>query len=140
MSLYELENINHTTPADAGPRWDPGEIPTQAHQGWPHLAEVMAASPALAAFPRFRELNIKSLLYYQIELHQLKRDLNTQEWTDAAGSGNPDGEKRDWTSEADDLVKHPESEQWQKVKKMRCLLKEYSQFNASVLAPQSAPG
>jgi len=50
--------------------------------GWPKLAEYITNHPGLEAFPSFRDLNIKSLLYYQAELQWLRKKLHRQEWFD----------------------------------------------------------
>ena len=47
--------------------------------GWPLLAQAMADVPALESFSRFRELNIRSLLYYHVQLHHLQDELRTME-------------------------------------------------------------
>ncbi|KAJ4986323.1 hypothetical protein SVAN01_08140 [Stagonosporopsis vannaccii] len=47
--------------------------------GWPLLAKKMADVPEFAAFSRFRELNVKNLLYYQAELKVVEDQLLTHE-------------------------------------------------------------
>jgi hypothetical protein len=50
--------------------------------GWPTLAKVMAQTPDFEAFASFKDLSIKSLLYYQAELIYLRKSLHKLEWED----------------------------------------------------------
>lgn len=50
--------------------------------GWPALAKEMERYPDFEAFPTFRDLNIKSLLYYQAELDDFRHRLQLREWKD----------------------------------------------------------
>ncbi|PMD50099.1 uncharacterized protein K444DRAFT_637527 [Hyaloscypha bicolor E] len=50
--------------------------------GWPALVKLMAESPGFESFQVFRDLNIKSLLYYQAELVSLREKLHEVEWKD----------------------------------------------------------
>ena len=77
----------------------------------------MAKNPDLAAFSRFRDLNVKSLLYYQAELTHLRKKLHDLEYKDSLT--NP------WAKRADKLVES-DSIQFKTVKEMRSVLKEYS--------------
>jgi hypothetical protein len=61
------------------PQSDPQKDPLR---GWPIVTKVIVENPGLEAFPSFRDLNIKSLLYYQGELDQLRTELQKQEWDD----------------------------------------------------------
>jgi hypothetical protein len=54
----------------------------KALHGWPAVAKLISKHPGLEAFPSFRELNVKSLLYYQAELDQLQEELHECEWED----------------------------------------------------------
>ncbi|KAF1354387.1 hypothetical protein EJ07DRAFT_158541 [Lizonia empirigonia] len=47
--------------------------------GWPRLAEIMADVPEFAAFPRYRDLNIKTLLYYKVQLDVLQEKIMKKE-------------------------------------------------------------
>lgn len=51
-------------------------LPDGPIQGLPQLALLMARNHEFAAFSRFRDLNIKSLLYYQAELEILGKKLH----------------------------------------------------------------
>lgn len=85
----------------------------------------MGGNPDLSAFPRFRDLNVKSLLYYQCQLTILRSKLHKMEYDDCA-QGN------DWAEFADDLVES-NSPQLQLVKEMRVVLKEYSEHAISLI-------
>jgi len=52
--------------------------PTERY-GWPRLAEIMADVPEFAAFPRFRDLNIKNLLYYKVQLDVVREKIMNAE-------------------------------------------------------------
>jgi hypothetical protein len=47
--------------------------------GWPRLAEIMADVPEFAAFPRYRDLNLRNLLYYKAQIDSLKIKILRQE-------------------------------------------------------------
>ncbi|ORY09025.1 hypothetical protein BCR34DRAFT_603173 [Clohesyomyces aquaticus] len=87
-------------------------------QGWPQLALLMSKTPDLAAFPRFRDLNVKSLLYYQCQLTILREKLQELEKSDAR-------EGKDWAQYADDLVESG-SAQFQTMEEIRKVLKKYN--------------
>jgi hypothetical protein len=91
--------------------------------GWPQLAEVMAKTPDFAALPRFRDLNIKSLLYYQVELTKLRNKLRVQEYVDSGDIGR-------FAERADYLVDNQESPQFTIIKDIRRVLKEYSECSS----------
>jgi len=54
----------------------------QPCHGWPALVNVMVENPGFESFQAFRDLNLKSLLYYQAELVQLRKELHEIEWQD----------------------------------------------------------
>ncbi|KAK0636770.1 hypothetical protein B0T17DRAFT_613452 [Bombardia bombarda] len=56
---------------------------TSEKEGWPMLAKEMADQPDYESFRRFRELNVKNLLYYQVEIAALERDLMAAEAEDS---------------------------------------------------------
>lgn len=98
--------------------------------GWPRLAQLMATTPDFAAFSRFRDLNVKSLLYYQVELTELRKSLDKLERSNCY---NGDSEVREYANRADYLIdsRHDKHHaQWDLVVRMRELLKEY---NAALL-------
>lgn len=97
--------------------------------GWPKVAAYMAKTPDFASFGRFRELNIKSLIYYQAELWRLRDDLHNAEWRDrVTGTGGPEK----YAKRACSLIKSPKSSpgklkgQWEIIQEIRKVLKEYS--------------
>jgi len=96
--------------------------------GWPQLAEVMAKTPDFAAFPRFRDLHIKSLLYYQVELTKLRNKLRDQEYEDNGTAGDAG----DFAERADFLVDedNQDSAQFTIIKDIRRVLKEYSKCSS----------
>jgi hypothetical protein len=98
-------------------------------QGWPHVAKTMADNPDLASFSRFRDLNIKSLLYYQAELTHLRKELHRQEWVD---NRTGDGEMQKYANRVDCLISskyESEHRQWDLVQEIRIALKNYSRLN-----------
>jgi hypothetical protein len=60
-------------------------------KGWPHLAQIIAKKPHVESFCRFRELNVKNLLYYQVEIAEMEAELRNVELEDAGKCG--DGQK-----------------------------------------------
>ncbi|KAF7930138.1 hypothetical protein BELL_1130g00020 [Botrytis elliptica] len=50
--------------------------------GWPLVSNLIAQYPDLEAFKAFRDLNIKSLLYYQAELENLRKKLHQAEYNE----------------------------------------------------------
>jgi hypothetical protein len=98
--------------------------------GWPYVANFMTTQPDLQAFPRFQELNVKGLLYYQVEISQLSHKLRNQEMKDWKKRGMNDAGK--YAKFADELVYSQSTEnhkQWDLILKMRGLLREYSKSN-----------
>ena len=93
--------------------------------GWPLLAKKMIDTPEFEAVSRFRQLNMKNLLYFQVELADLEEELTKSEQND-----NKSGEE--YCKYADRLVlcqletDSSRRTQWDLVIKIRNLLKEYS--------------
>ncbi|KAH0557186.1 hypothetical protein GP486_005022 [Trichoglossum hirsutum] len=100
-------------------------------EGWPRVALLMAKTPDFAAFSRFRDLNIKSLLYYQAQLTNLRNKLHEKEYEDARGT---DEDRRQFASRADFLMCSEESDQLKLVREIRIILKEYSMFTQPDIA------
>lgn len=101
--------------------------------GWPRLAELMAMKPGLESFSRFRELNVKNLLYYQVQLAALEEDLEEAEKKDY---GEQQGEEK-YAKYAVDMIESGDDDpgtgaggrqdrQVDIVMKIRRILKEYS--------------
>ncbi|KAH6615385.1 heterokaryon incompatibility protein-domain-containing protein [Boeremia exigua] len=84
--------------------------------GWPRLAEVMSKVPEFAAFPRFRELNMKNLLYYQVELELLHHQIEMQELDESLN-----------IERYDTIVKKGNSAYHDSLIKLRGLLREYNE-------------
>jgi len=104
------------------------------NKGWPLVARLMDKQPELEAFGRFRELNVKNLLYYQVELEFLRKALEDEEVRDASGShDDPDQVfHRDANVMMDrDLVtmklEDPKSAQWATVLELRRCLHDYNE-------------
>ena len=89
-------------------------------EGWPRVALLMAKTPDFAAFSRFRDLNIKSLLYYQAQLTRLRRRLHEEEYKDLRGG------KKNFARRADFLMRDEDSEQFKLIMQLRKVLREYS--------------
>lgn len=99
--------------------------------GWPHLAKLISDYPDFEAFPSYRDLNIKSLLYYQAELDQLRAKLHDQEWTDHQSGlfdGHEDlGENFETLLLSGRMKNNPRAQkQWGLIKEIRLVLKDYS--------------
>jgi hypothetical protein len=95
---------------------------TKPCHGWPELVQVMVKYPCFECFSAFRDLNIKSLLYYQAQLTQLREDLHKTEW----GDHNKGGDRARLCANVNLLGKNVGKEQLDKVKEIREVLKEYS--------------
>jgi hypothetical protein len=106
-------------------QWDDNTVP-----GWPQLAVLMTKTPDFAAFPRFRDLNIKSLLYYQVQLEQLRKKLHEQESKDAASDPDDGPGPELYAERAIDMVCDENSMQFKIIEKMREVLKKYSECTA----------
>ncbi|OAG06479.1 uncharacterized protein CC84DRAFT_1164742 [Paraphaeosphaeria sporulosa] len=122
----DLESISSDSENEGdedGIRTVKGKLPDDAVEGWPQLAQLMADQPEFAAFPRFRDLNVKSLLYYQVELNSLRKKLHRLEHADKAHPRN-----QDYSLYADTLVNESNaSEQLKTMKTIRGVLKEYNE-------------
>lgn len=94
--------------------------------GWPQLVKAMVNYPCFECFQPFRDLNIKSLLYYQAELVQLREELHALEWEDHRKGED----SSDLCANVKNLRKAEGQEQLEKVKEIRNVLKDY---NAALL-------
>ncbi len=98
--------------------------------GWPALAQVMARAHNFESFPRFRELNVKNLLYYQVEIATQEEELKRIEMLDSKSEKRP---RRNYAKLADSMLfpaddASPEDRQQREVVlNIRRLLKEYSE-------------
>jgi hypothetical protein len=57
----------------------PGDPLYRQLSGWPFVAQLMAAKPQYAAFPRFGDLNMKTLFHHQVELSNLRIESRKHE-------------------------------------------------------------
>jgi hypothetical protein len=108
--------------------------------GWPGLAQDLARNPGQEAFPRFRELNVKNLLYYQVEITALELQLREIEWEDHRSTES----RNQYAKKADILLfEEPHSDdtqvsdskvhaQRQIVYKLRKLLRDYSKAATNI--------
>jgi len=103
--------------------------------GWPRLAQKMVEKPELESFFRFRELNVKNLLYYQVEIAELEADLRAAEIADwkmhSSGKREEAFARGAYLMQrAQDEIDTPyeERRQFQLILKIRGRLKEYSKI------------
>jgi hypothetical protein len=123
------------------------EVPKDPLPGWPMVTKLITDVPDFEAFPTFKALNIKSLLYYQAELDDIQRRLHKLEYED-----NILGERRGledaqvWGERADYIMaceyEDPaHRKQWDLIQRMRKVLKAYSEqyfrFKVNRLAKES---
>lgn len=73
-------------------------------RGWPLLARVMEKYPEFEAFARFRELHVKNLLYYQVELDYIREELEFQENLDWKLKQNQGADDMDQFSKCADVM------------------------------------
>jgi len=125
------------TPCDKNP--DPVEDPKPL-PGWPEVAILIADTPDFQALPSFRDLTIKSLLYYQAELTQLRTKLYDAEYEDFSPGKSRKIRGADKYAENLEYLfrsqnsKNPNAhkhlhKQWDLIAKIRQVLKEYRKSN-----------
>jgi hypothetical protein len=117
--------------------------------GYPALANLMFNYPSMESFQAFRDLHIKSLLYYQAKLDTIRKELHKLEWEDHCkgtfkyheklsknagflfkgetypGAGGTAGVGSERVERIEG-VEEGKSNQIRKVEEMRKVLKEYS--------------
>jgi hypothetical protein len=124
--------IYRTLSEDEKEKWPPTKNLELPCHGWPGLANLMVKKPGFESFQAFRDLHIKSLLYYQAELVKIREDLHKLEWKNHTNGGfglsDKLSERVDFLlkTESDFNAGDEGSEQMLKIRKMRTLLKEYS--------------
>jgi hypothetical protein len=124
--------ILESLPAGDDRTWPPVKKLSIPCHGWPDLANIMSQNPGFESFQAFRDLHIKSLLYYQAQLVELRQDIHKLEWKDHSEADFPLHERL--SKSVDFLLKtesnagsnSERSKQIVKVKEMRNVLKEYS--------------
>ncbi|TVY85405.1 hypothetical protein LSUE1_G000036 [Lachnellula suecica] len=95
--------------------------------GWPQVTKTIVDNPGLEAFPLYRNLNIKSLLYYQAELDRLQSELHDQEWTDRSNRDLEDlNFPADVSSLFDKNLRGDERAQMNLIEEMRKVLNKYN--------------
>ncbi|KAE8447982.1 hypothetical protein EG329_009905 [Mollisiaceae sp. DMI_Dod_QoI] len=130
-SVEEVEQIaeNNNTRLSPEGSSNPEKDLSKPLPGWPELATVIAKNRDFEAFQVFRDLSAKSLLYYQAQLVDLRKDLHGLEWRN-----NREGRFKDagkLNSRADLLVLTESDddddtrEQMDLVNKIREVLKDY---------------
>jgi hypothetical protein len=104
--------------------------------GWPEVAKLISVTPGYEAFSAFRDLHIKSLLYYQNELSMLRNKLHKVEYDDfrrGQDGGDEDTsryrENLDYLLRSRVLPNRRDRKQWEIIMQMRGLLKEYSMLD-----------
>jgi hypothetical protein len=114
---------------------DPADDIEKSTPGWPQLAWLMSKVPEFDSFEAFSDLHIKSILYYQAELVELRKELHKREWKDFRSADSSDrGDTRRYASRIDCLLESRDSNsakarrQWECIQRIRWVLKEYSRF------------
>lgn len=111
---------------DFGDERDPaGRLDEPCH-GYPELAYLIVKHPGFESFQVFRDLQIKSLLYYQAQLAELRERLHKVEWDDHR-SGT--GKAETWCADITTLMEPEEGEDTEQIdliKEIRGVLKEYN--------------
>jgi hypothetical protein len=108
---------------------DVEDDPNRPLQGYPELAKLIANYPDFEAFQSFKDLSIKSLLYYQAELDKLREDLHRLEWRDFQNEPFPDAKLCCVRASTILLGKDSDNvkarKQYNLMKRIREVLKEY---------------
>ncbi|TGO18461.1 hypothetical protein BPAE_0382g00060 [Botrytis paeoniae] len=130
---------------------DPSEDLDKPLPGWPLVSKLIAQYPDLEAFKAFRDLNIKSLLYYQAELENLRKKLHQAEY-DEHRQGEQEDIKRAsmMAMNLDYYLFHArmddskcKSKQVKIMKQIRVVLKEYNdallQYSQITALPRADP-
>jgi hypothetical protein len=132
QSSASVRVVHQPTPLSGDSRCDGAYILDWPLRGWPQVAEIIQRNPSLGAFEAFRELHVKSLLYYQAELVLLREKPHAVEYEDCR-TGEARGVKGASTFGTDlaSLLasrdnKDPKlREQWTLMTQIRDVLKEY---------------
>jgi hypothetical protein len=99
-------------------------------KGYPKLAARIEVQPELAIYRRFGALNAQNLLYYQAELMDIEEKLMAQQVKD---NQDTNGAKQKYASNWFRLkvsATDGDTKQLDLVKRMREILKEYSECNS----------
>ena len=108
-------------------------------QGWPELAKLIAKTPDFEAFEPFRDLHIKSILYYQAELILLREKIHQAEYEDSLlGEKNGVKHASNFAEDLQYLIESRNSgnpelhKQWTLIEEMRKVLKKYSKLSPEI--------
>jgi len=109
---------------------DDQQAEEKLRRGWLRLAQVLAETPCCESFPRFRELNVKNLVYFQVELAVLQSRLHKIELDDKQNKRPRVDYARNAESmlfvSPEDAADPETTRQRETVYEIRRLLKEYS--------------
>ncbi|KAK4173748.1 putative isoleucyl-tRNA synthetase [Triangularia setosa] len=115
-------------PSPSVPSFEAQQAPSV--EGWPLVVKLMTAKPDFEAFSRFSDLNVKNLLYYQVELSVIsnrlvefeRQDCDTKDGLDVNGESDfyQNAEKIFWEKGA-------ETEQYLEIQRMRRCLRDYNE-------------
>ena len=96
--------------------------------GYPKLARLMAASPELAMFRQFRELQMMNLLWLQAKLQELEKEYHDVRAEDATSGDQTRINLANDFRQMRDVAEseYGESEQYDLLEKIQATLKEYS--------------
>jgi hypothetical protein len=124
--------FNSLSEDDQEHKWPPmGDLEKPCH-GWPGLADIMVKNGGFQSFQAFRDLHIKSLLYYQVELVKIREELHRIEWRNHTERHFARSDKlckrAEWLLDPKTKAspRDEEYEQILKITEMRTVLKEYS--------------
>lgn len=96
-------------------------------EGYAKISQFMGEHPESAMVLRFSDINLQNILYLQAEIYGLLQDLRFIEKQNQNSSS--DDVKQfplDWYTLANALENGKTNKQWEKVQRLRPLLKEYS--------------
>lgn len=115
---------------------DPRNDISQPVLGWPELALIISRYRGLDSLLIFKDLNLKSLFYYQAELEVLRKDLHRVEWDDHRACQDYCQSRfaydLDWLLQCRDEAERNLQcvpEQWKLILRLRELLAEYSMYD-----------
>jgi hypothetical protein len=112
---------------------DLAEDLTRPLHGWPQVAKLVSEVPQFEAYQTFRDLHVKSLLYYQAELVSLRKELHAVEYEDARSSRSEFAENLDFLFASGSNEDPNLRRQWTLITKIRKVLKEYGMLDSASL-------
>lgn len=97
-------------------------------EGYAKIAAFMSQHPESALVLRFSDINLQNILYLQAEIYGLREDLRRVEGQNrAASSDDLKAFSLDWATLAQTKVDGEVNQQWERAKRLRVLLKDYSE-------------